>query len=461
MKEILSALFACTLALALLAACEKAPATSDPSGANLSGKPTDGSSASSTSSLPHHCHMSSSGWNVDLNNHWQVCGDCGDSFGTEAHTLEDGWCTVCAAEFYTFDMNDTDYTAVCIYDDQGNTVLELQYNADGILEISLRREYTYDASGNVLVLKEYTDDALSYEVEYAPDADGIPCAVKDTIYWEDGSKEYCEYDQNGSPLLMISYDADGQVLYHNRYAYTYDAEGNILTQKNYENDILVSEYEYAVYADVDYSYTYTVKETIYYEDGSKLILEYNENFEIISESYFDAEGNPADHSSKFDPALCQPLYGNWQGQWAMDGAIFGVSFDIRYNMTMSFDDQGNMLTSMTVNEEDIKALTVEMIYATYGDFGMTRAEIDAYFQSEIGMTVAEYADQSLQEDETALQPTQEANVYYVEGDQLYAGSSWTAYMEPIQFALEGDTLTLTYVDDYLSSTVYTLYRSAE
>lgn len=405
---------------------------------------------------PVHVHTYGP-WEVDKDSHWQLCTDCGDiSEGKHSANNDRGLCKTCGAEIW----EDYDGSVVVeMYDEHDNCTLYQQYDVDGSLLHDSVYEHTYNEAGHILSTKEYYFGELFCESEYTYISEDEYYTSKDTTYWEDGTKEYCEYDTFGSPVVDIIYDTDGQVLYNGRYAYTYDDNGNVLVQENYEDDVLVSKYEYAVYEEADDYYTYLAKETTYNADGSYVVVEYDENYNIISESYFDADGNPVDSTSKFDAALCAPLFGTWQGEYLLDGALMGVTTDIRMEITTTFNDQGEMVTKMVMNREDMKAATMESMYLAYEAYGMSKAEIDAMFLSQIGMSVSDYVDAYLDTDEAKAQLSQEAiQVYYVEGDQIYAGDSWTSYMEPAQFKLEGETLTLASYDEDMGEITYVLTK---
>ncbi len=73
--------------------------------------------------------------------------------------------------------------------------------------------------------------------------------------------------------------------------YTYDKDGNKLTDKIYEDGQLISsgEFEYD-----DQGLTYKKYETEYYEDGTKCVNEFNESGDSLGYVLYDEEGNPAE-----------------------------------------------------------------------------------------------------------------------------------------------------------------------
>lgn len=386
---------------------------------------------------PAHTHVASSLWSVDKDGHWKVCQDCGEILDAAAHTLVDDCCSECNAEVYVYD----DWASVYLCNEFGDVILSLDYE-DGILVCTQTNEYTYDNAGNLLTATCYTDGQLSSYAEFLLDDDGFSYVAKETNYNEDGSYDYNEYDQWFNNTLYLSYDADGTLLYSLRTQYTCDDYGTVLYQKAFENDVLTYEMEYAVFEDEDGYFTYCSKEIEYFEDGSKLITEYNELGDILSQIAYDADGNPIDNRGKFDPVLCAPLFGTWQGSILMPVDMSDTGMEVAVTVIMTFDDQGNVHVIMEYDYETMRQFTIELFYGMYEGFGISREEADNLFLAEYGMTVEAYVDVYLQSEEGLEQLRSETQeCYYVEGDQLYIGS-WDAAMDPATFHLDGDTLTI-------------------
>lgn len=455
MKKYLLLLFALAMVLSL-AACEKDP-TTVPTAATQPTAPTTVPTTAPTvpttvPTAPAHVHIVSQ-WQVDMDNHWQQCMDCGEILNKNPHGLYTGPCRDCNAEVFPSLLGDG--CSVFVYDANGNEILCQEYDVNDVLLCVTAWEYTYDAAGNMQTAIEYVDGQLFSETTYQLDADGLPSIATMTTYYEDGSKDHVEYDQWSNLSLWIVYDADGQIVSHQRNENTYDDEGNILYQKSYENDVLTSETEYTVVEHAYGSYAYPVKDTQYHEDGTRTITVYGEEYEVIEVLYVDADGNPVDHSSKFDPEVCAPLFGTWEGELLIDGEMMGLGDtaglegleDLRVKMTFrsTFYTDGRARMEMLVDMESMRTFVLEVTYATLiADMGLTREEANAEFEAEMGMTIEAYVDLMLGSSElAAMQHMEQEMVYYVEGDQIYAGESWNSYMTPEQFTLEGDTLTLT------------------
>lgn len=105
--------------------------------------------------------------------------------------------------------------SVSTYNEAGDQISLLRYDADGSLMESYVWEYTYDEDGRWQSKKSYRNDVLYSETIFAtvPTEDGqltYPETV--TEYNEDGSKTVTVYDQNDEILSQTHYDAGGNVI---------------------------------------------------------------------------------------------------------------------------------------------------------------------------------------------------------------------------------------------------------
>ena len=114
--------------------------------------------------------------------------------------------------------------AVEKYDENGELIAELAYDAEGKKLYEYELEYFYDEDGNHISTEKREDGELKQEV-----------------------------------------------------IYEYDEEGNIKTEKTYEGKKLVKEVQYA---ETEYFY-YEAKVITYNDDGTKTVEEYDENGELI------------------------------------------------------------------------------------------------------------------------------------------------------------------------------------
>ena len=124
------------------------------------------------------------------------------------------------------------------------TQVEMTETYDG-QTTTMRAVVEYDDDYNVIGTKTYTDDKLSYEVTYDKD---INKPLLEKSYYEDGERSHVAeytYDENGNCLEYTSTFDDGEEVTVDKCVSTYDAEGNVLTEKYYDNGELSYEYRYS------------------------------------------------------------------------------------------------------------------------------------------------------------------------------------------------------------------------
>ena len=168
-----------------------------------------------------HTHTEDENWKADSTGHWKVCKECGEKTQTGDHILNDeSKCTVCASDIMTWD----DSVSVYSYDKYDNIIRMAEYDADGKLISETVNEYEYDTNGNITKGKEYIDGKLSSETEYTV-SDGESISAKYTQYNEDGSKFVNEYDSYGNVIVLIDYDAEGNVNLQANYEYAENGDG--------------------------------------------------------------------------------------------------------------------------------------------------------------------------------------------------------------------------------------------
>ena len=160
---------------------------------------------------------------------------------------------------------------------------------DGTYQVGL-----FDENGNVVSLISYdAEDQMTGGIysEYALDAYENWYEVRSTTVDADGYKYVGEYNEQGDQIAWITYDPDGNMVHNERYEITYTEEGNQDTVKTYSHDVLVEEkiYTMVTFEDGWMNYPSTIIE--YHEDGTRTVTEYDENDEVVSEITYDADGN--------------------------------------------------------------------------------------------------------------------------------------------------------------------------
>lgn len=309
--------------------------------------PTEQETESEAPTEAEHTHTLS-GWERDLREHWQVCADGdGEKLNAAPHqTDEEGFCDVCNSLINLYGEGEDCLGDVNTYDEDGNVLQYTVYNPDGGKNYEIFTEYAEDGEGNTyqsketqydftageiyvseynqyedqtsrtisdmegnvlqadrfereynaegepLWEKEYTNDVLvreitGYKVYVGEDYTmRFPESVID--YNEDGTKLVTVNGDNGEVATETIYKADGTVEWERSFVYETDGEGNWTSIKAYENGRLTLEQEYALDGD---GWSYMAKETEYPAEGGKIVREFDSFGEQISETVYDAAGN--------------------------------------------------------------------------------------------------------------------------------------------------------------------------
>lgn len=189
----------------------------------------------------------------------------GDGRLTSSETITDGVLT-----------EECTYTSV-----DGESVIArcISYAEDGTKFIN-----DYDEYGNVVRLISYDAEGnVDYqsESEYALSADGVWYEAKCTSTEQDGSVSVGTFSENEDQIGLIRYDAAGSILCSYAWEYTYDEDGNWQTMKYYRDGVLAEETLYKTVTTEDGSTTYPETVTEYHEDGTQTVTTYDENGEVI------------------------------------------------------------------------------------------------------------------------------------------------------------------------------------
>lgn len=289
-----------------------------------------------------HSHTPGETWDWNGTEHWKTC-ECGEKVDAAAHAAgEDMICADCGVELW--DLGDGSVDAYS-YDEYGNSLRSVSFDAEGNILSEYRCEYEYDDAGNILQSKSYIDGVLESEDFYTMGSEGCMIHTKCVMYMEDGSTTINEYDEYGNVILLQSFDTDGNVTLDSRaeyaqdddgefykvkqtevydngekivaaynscgdivhrerynadgtlegedvWEYGYDENGNWQWRKEYVDGKLFHEIvSYAEFSDGSYTMRYPDKVIQYYEDGSYSVMHLDENSEIIEQHDYDADGN--------------------------------------------------------------------------------------------------------------------------------------------------------------------------
>ncbi len=464
MKKTLTCLLVGLLTLTAITAC--GGGQSDTDSAQSTTKDTAGAvttpAATTTATPPNegnapetseHVHGEGVAWTVDRDSHWKIC-ICGSTVEMGDHILEDDVCTVCGVEYYEWG----DATASLYqYNAAGDCVLSVDYDENGTVVFTVVSEYVYSEDGDLQANNSmfYDGEASMENAIYAEqtlyNADGN-VTESTTTYLINGvvdSTEKCDfvYDEYDNLLTETRnyYDKAGDLQSTDKTEYTYDADGEPLTEKSYTDGKLTYEYEYTDGGFVGITYN---------EDGTKTVLEYDEGDDEPKETWYDADGNLLDLSYLFDKDAAKDLIGSWTTTLDVKDLFLGEAdipkIDLPCNMTVNFTfrNDGTCHLAVEFDEEEYKAFMIEMIYVSGEAEGVSRPVMDAVFQQQSGMTIAEYVDLYITEGISTMDGLNKDGVYYVADGMLYVGDNWNNPLEGSEYTLEGGTLTLPIDDEF-------------
>lgn len=181
---------------------------------------------------------------------------------------------------------ETEYT---VSDGESISAKYTQYNEDGTKFVN-----EYDDYGNVIVLIGYDaegNENLQTNYKYAENSNGEWYKKSATENYSDGTKIKAEYDEYENNLSCVSYDADGNVVSTEVWKYTYADNKFVKTKKYYVDGVLNTETVYKIVTEEDGVVSYPETVINYNEDGSKTVCIYDENGETVSETKYNASGN--------------------------------------------------------------------------------------------------------------------------------------------------------------------------
>lgn len=381
------------------------------------------------------------GWAADLANHSRVCADCGETMEEDAHTLEEDVCSICGAEITDWG----DCFSLARYDNRGNCILQEEYDPEGNLMTSYVWSYTYDEDGNVVTEQAYENGVLTAEYEYAPGEEGNRYTSKSTSYFEDGSRSYTEFDSFGNTIKEEFWEADGTLSFNAEYEYILDENDDVLVVQQYEDGVLKTETEYGTYEEEDWTIRYAARVTTHLEDGSKQVVEYDSDFNVLSEVLYDGQGQLVDHSVKFDESLCAPFFGTWEGHGELDiSELLGAEgLIVATDLSLTFGEDGRLHYISALDLDGYRESLTNALYSVYQAEGASREDANAACLEEMGMTISEYVDEVLSA--AAEEGTDEDRelIYFVEDGVLYIGTGWHSTLRPVLYRFDGDSLTMT------------------
>lgn len=199
-----------------------------------------------------------------------------DSNGNLTHTKE-----YIEGELYS----ETEYT---VGGGESSISKYTQYSDDGTKFVN-----EYDENGNVIKLIDYDADGSvnsTSESVYAQDSNGEWYEKSCTEMYKAGFKIESEYNEYGHNISRIIYNADGEITANDSWEYTYDGDGYFVTIKEYSFGKLVEESFYKMVTDGDETTNYPERVVSYNKDGGKTVFVYDKDGNTVSETRYDASG---------------------------------------------------------------------------------------------------------------------------------------------------------------------------
>jgi len=240
-------------------------------------------------------------------------------------------------------------------DENGNTLQEEKYSADG--ELEERNTYRYNASGKLLehALLYAAEDATEKRILKRDDAGKL---LVETKYYGDDSGEHTEYTYNeqGEPVERKNYDEEGNFL--SRDVFTYDSKGGLSEQVSYnENEEVISRTTFRSLED-------NAIEQCEYEGAGKLVsktvAKFNEAGKEVSSvqttpegklisgvtTTFDGHGNVLERQFKDFYAKTVRYQYDDQNRCTMQELFDGNGMLLRKNL-YEYDTEGNLTSEQT------------------------------------------------------------------------------------------------------------------
>lgn len=254
-----------------------------------------------------------------------------DAVVEHAHSFNDEGSCECGANYY--DNGDGTYTII-EYDDNGSMILYTDFDAEGNVMFCQSIEIEYDEDGNLKHEKEYVNGVLCREASYKVRGSGEDSEAylsEETLYSEDGGKTVSLYNDEGNLSTVTTYDAEGNATAVERYEYELDAEGNILKQTQYVDDVLC--YVGTAFVGADGN-LYDERMTFYVEDGTVPLYDYT--FEYT----FDEADRMIHMVEKLNGVICYEMY------YSPD-----TEGDLYLSRVVEYDESGAVLTDITYDAE--------------------------------------------------------------------------------------------------------------
>ncbi len=156
---------------------------------------------------------------------------------------------------------------------------------------------------------------------------------------------------------------------------------------------------------------------------------------------------------RFTTASTKFLHGTWTAELNMTREMMGLTsgFENGFDcvMTMEFSRTGELYSRISLKDEsafmvEMKAYTIKTLYDNMKDQGFSKEETDRFVKETYGMTVEAYVESQLKVlDMNALFKSFEfKECYYVQGDQIFTGTSWAGTFTGSKYTFKDGILTI-------------------
>ena len=161
------------------------------------------------------------------------------------------------------------------------------------------------------------------------------------------------------------------------------------------------------------------------------------------------EGMKIATDPRFTTASCQPLFGRWKAEITKFTSASDIQ-GIRMDIYMEFFNDGSLKMKMELKDpeaylETMIQAAMEAYYIIMAEEGYSRDQAAKMFQEENGKDIeAFYRELYTSVDLNQMFGLMDAvsYVYFVEGDQLYQGLTWSMEMTPAKFQILDGNLYL-------------------
>ena len=237
--------------------------------------------------------MDVSGWTVvhkyNAHNHL-VLGLSYDELGLQIYKdfyeytyNEEG--TMLSSIYYENDILIYEFT----WNEHGHQTSEVYFNPDGSVQVAKRSEFTYDEQGRVTSQKNFVNDAPSTEWHNA--YIGEERIITLQVYYDaEGNitAVHHAHDDDGNPTESTTY-VNGVITVKYEYAVSsnpLDGAGVVTARKyQYNPDGSYTLYDYTVFA------------------NGYIVYTYDANGNLISQQYYDSTGNPIEAPADYDETV--------------------------------------------------------------------------------------------------------------------------------------------------------------